>query len=97
MDTKCHCNLCYAQEIGCHPWELMFGIQTKSAKLIRRFPGLEVYQYDPPKNGQVGGSAFRFANNRIAESAYYLWINAGRPQHRDLEFWLASETDFWNT
>ena len=30
----------------------------------------------------------------IAERAYFKWLTHGKPNGRDLEFWLAAERDF---
>ena len=35
-------------------------------------------------------------DNIIRESAYYLWLDAGSPEGRDLEFWLAGEKKVFN-
>jgi len=32
-------------------------------------------------------------NNHVADRAYYLWEQAGRPHGRDLEFWTLAEAD----
>ena len=31
----------------------------------------------------------------IRENAYFRWENSGRPEGRDLEFWLAGEADYF--
>lgn len=49
--------------------------------------------------GQMGA----YWNKKITEAdwqeirleAYYKWERAGRPQGRDLEFWLAAEKEFF--
>jgi hypothetical protein len=32
-------------------------------------------------------------NNEVANRAYHLWEHAGRPDGRDLEFWIQAEAD----
>ncbi len=32
-------------------------------------------------------------NHHVADRAYYLWEQAGRPHGRDLEFWTLAEAD----
>ncbi len=42
---------------------------------------------------EVGGemSERQIRAERIRDAAYFLWIDAGRPTGRDVEFWLAAE------
>jgi hypothetical protein len=42
---------------------------------------------------EVGGemSESQIREERIRDAAYFLWIDAGRPTGRDVEFWLAAE------
>jgi hypothetical protein len=40
----------------------------------------------PPAEDQV-------AADRVRERAYYMWEKAGRPEGRDLDHWLAAQTE----
>jgi hypothetical protein len=46
------------------------------------YPSYEVHSLSP-----------RLCRAAIAESAYYKWLDAGRPQGRDVEFWVAAERE----
>ena len=40
----------------------------------------------------AGGSSRQITTEIIASRAYTLWEQAGRPQGRDVEYWLQAET-----
>jgi hypothetical protein len=44
-------------------------------------------------NANVTKDAGLPTSEQIREKAYYLWMEAGRPAGRDLEFWAAAERE----
>lgn len=43
---------------------------------------------------EMTSEEFAFSENAIKRSAYFKWNAAGRPNHRELEFWLEAEREW---
>ena len=37
---------------------------------------------------------YQTAHKQVREAAYYQWLSAGCPPYRELEFWLAAESEW---
>jgi hypothetical protein len=42
---------------------------------------------------EMGARLWAFIHRRTRERAYYLWLEAGSPEGRDLEFWAQAEAE----
>ena len=40
------------------------------------------------------GKPWIYVKSEIENAAYHLWMNAGRPEGRELDFWLQAEHDY---
>ena len=45
----------------------------------------------------TNGGNGELSRDAIAQAAYYLWEQQGRPQNQDVQIWLQAETQLRNT
>ncbi|MDD5613937.1 MAG: DUF2934 domain-containing protein [Candidatus Omnitrophica bacterium] len=57
-----------------------------ATKLIRR-----IKDTTRPRNSKIASSSD--SSDRIQTRAYYIWLEEGMPQGRDLEFWYRAEQE----
>jgi len=56
-------------------------------------PRVTTMQTDPPRRAPLPLTPFRPTYDAIAKRAYELYVDEGRPDGRDVEFWLKAERE----